>query len=1187
MLHLKFALNLENLAKELIDELSKAWTDPFKAPVVIFPDPKLEQWFRLRWIKEKGALANLNATTIERFLFDVLKKEGDYCKQLTADVLSNVIIAYLDQDGNWKKLDDEVTRYLKSDGDDADENRLFDFAQKMAALFLEYERSRPSDFAERTSGFLDCWQQGSMKSFFKDSAPAGKETEVEKREKWQQKLYDAIFHERDGAPSLLNRVFDEEAKRNGIPMRYDTIPFLYNKNGFDPEKLGKIAHVPVFVFGLSGLGQFYRVILHDFAQRHDGGVSVYVQNPCMEFWEDATRREWDRNTEPHGLRNFKLSSDAVDVDDMPETGMGNEENDLLVNWGRSGRDNIKLWCAATGYNYDFVFDPSNDAQTDTLLGKVKESIAQRKSLVDLDEGKLRGDDSLDVTAAPTKIREIENLHSRICRLLQKKKVKVEDILVVAPNLDDYRTAIEMVFDQTPKMPSKTDASAEKGFLHVPFAIIDSPAKASLTEAALEHLFSILELLEQKGNSPERKGVSRPDFFGLVRNPVVQASRGISNAEVDAWQEWVSETNTYRKRGSTEGGDWTKDDWEKLRRRLLLSQLTDDIVDPGQKCELKPYHDLASSDKSSLSRFAACVEDLAKWIAFCKEPISDLAKLSRLLDQWIGMRRVPDEMKSETIVRKRVLEALDRLHLQLEAGLPGVPTKIAKQCLLSGAQGTEYGCGGPFVHGVTFMKFAPNRTMPVKHLFFIGANADVFPGSSGRDSLDLRKSCVPWPGDESPISKNRYAFLCQLMSASEGFHLSYVNRDLKKDAELYPSSVVDDLRKFIEAAKLTSETPDREKKATWEEKTINLDETRPYADLFTPKSIRNKRICDAGSNKAANDPPQRSYEKKNAPPERVRAHELAKFLKDPFQFQVGMLLRKEDDENIEEEDFEPISLNHLDGSIVLKRMVVAQLSGNPEAIDELKKEYRLNGKTPDGGFGEKQWSHLENKCDRILEQMAKTMGMTDETGTPYKELLVEEFRKWSYGETIPDLSLGEWSLSTALDWCDAPKDKLDSATTLVEVSSAKNVDTEKFISPYIKALALIAAKGEDVENMQAISIEIYACNEAKRSKVSLSPKEAAKKLKEIYECAFVEKYGKCVPYGLKLHDDSTIFELREKLKGRHGKWIFFDKKNLFDPVTDVGFGANEFREDWADATKKMADLIKFDNPESIEKTAEAN
>ena len=32
MLHLKFALNLEHLADEMIKEISKVWTDPFNAP---------------------------------------------------------------------------------------------------------------------------------------------------------------------------------------------------------------------------------------------------------------------------------------------------------------------------------------------------------------------------------------------------------------------------------------------------------------------------------------------------------------------------------------------------------------------------------------------------------------------------------------------------------------------------------------------------------------------------------------------------------------------------------------------------------------------------------------------------------------------------------------------------------------------------------------------------------------------------------------------------------------------------------------------------------------------------------------------------------------------------------------------------------------------------------------------------
>ena len=93
MLHLKFALNLENLADEMIKAISAKWTNPFEAPVVIFPDPKLEQWFRLRWMKKKGVLANLNKSTIDRFLFDILVGKDDSQKKLSAEMLTNVILA--------------------------------------------------------------------------------------------------------------------------------------------------------------------------------------------------------------------------------------------------------------------------------------------------------------------------------------------------------------------------------------------------------------------------------------------------------------------------------------------------------------------------------------------------------------------------------------------------------------------------------------------------------------------------------------------------------------------------------------------------------------------------------------------------------------------------------------------------------------------------------------------------------------------------------------------------------------------------------------------------------------------------------------------------------------------------------------------------------------------------------------
>ena len=72
MLYLKFALNLENLADEMIEAVSKAWTNPFEAPVVLFPDPKLEQWFRLKWVQKKDSLAGFNSMMIDRFLMEIL-----------------------------------------------------------------------------------------------------------------------------------------------------------------------------------------------------------------------------------------------------------------------------------------------------------------------------------------------------------------------------------------------------------------------------------------------------------------------------------------------------------------------------------------------------------------------------------------------------------------------------------------------------------------------------------------------------------------------------------------------------------------------------------------------------------------------------------------------------------------------------------------------------------------------------------------------------------------------------------------------------------------------------------------------------------------------------------------------------------------------------------------------------------
>ena len=1236
-LHLKFALNLEHLADEMIEEISKNWKDPFKAPVVIFPDPKLEQWFRLRWVKKKGVLANLNKSTIDRFLFDILVGEDDSKQKLTAEMLTNVIIAYLvkEEGGvpNYKTLDDEVTRYLMVDRVDEksnlqkvlDENRLFDFANKMASLFLDYETSRPEKFARNSKGdapgILEKWKNGALKPFFAEF-----NKDVERREKWQQKLYSAVFH---GENSLLNQMFGNENIRKGLDkegrcVTYLTIPYLYSE-ALEREKKGektfydeKLNDAPLFIFGLSGMGQFYRVILQKFAEKHE--VYAYIQNPCMEFWEDVksvretskVHRKWEStknvwSADGENLADIqtkmKVSFDEnaiaeVDVDDIEESIAKNEENDLLISWGRSGRDNIKLWCQASDYDFDFKGIDDSSAETcdlpqDSLLHKVQYSIAHRETLKDVTAADLK-DHSLEVTAAPTRIREIEDLHTKICKLLKDGK-RVEDILVVSPCLDDYRTAISMVFDQT---PVKSEDKDEKGFLHVRFSIVDSPAKASLTESALESLFSILQ----------QKSITRPDFFSLVRNPVVQAARGIKNEEIDAWQEWVAETNTYRVRDQ-------KDDWLKSVNRLLLAQMTaSDVMLDGD--EIRPYSNMESSNKASLCRFVECIESLQKWMDLGidknsgeLQKLSDLSLLQERLNEWLGMQKVPDSLQSEMIVYKRVLKALDELHCQLSANAPSVSMNIIQQSLMLAAQGTEYSCGNLFVNGITFMKFVPNRAVPVKYLFFIGANASAFPGAKQHNTLDLRKSCRPWPGDDSPIAKNRYAFLCQFMSTSERFYLSYLSKDVKKDAELYPSSVVSDLRKFIESA-----TPKDEngKSLKWADEKIKLDETRDFEDLFTQKSLRNKvayiKMLDDrrkdGDGKQPKKPtaegePERSSANENlvTVPDRVSFYSLSSFLKDPFQFRVGQMLMEEEDNDVEKESFEPVFFNSLDTGTVLKKIVAAELSSEDSAekseLKKLRKELNLSGKMPDGVFGEKQESLLKSKAQLILDQM-KNDNL--------------DFGKLSFGAKIQDMIMARsdgshWLLSGKLDWCDAPQGNPEKATRIIEITSSdkanKDIPYDKYMSPYVKALALIAYKGEKnpalANKSQTIDVSIYSCDLAKKgpavTSVSFTPSEAKKKLEEIYSKAFGEvvvnekaektvvlPYSKAVPAEKldwpKKDDDNNIYAFKDELIGEHGVWGYFDKKSLFDPVKDVGFTAENFKSEWSDAKTFMSGLIKI-------------
>ncbi len=1118
MLHLKFALNLEHLADEMIETISKIWTDPFQAPAIIFPDPKLEQWFRLRYTQKVGVVANLNIITLDKFLFQTLSNGDTSKKKLSADIIRNVLIAYL-KNGDLKKDGlGELETYLNQISGNTDDAKLFDFANALAGLFLEYETSRPGNFIsplqnKHHEGFLEYWKQGNLRDFFST------ENKVIPKEKWQQKIYTKLFHN-NGCDSLLTKAFKATAERSCQQQEYLTLPYLFSQcgNSFHLDK-------PIFIFGLSGMGQFYRVILQEIARQQD--IYAFIQNPCMEFWEDVDAphvRKWNKNTEPPGIN----LPEAGENDE--ETHLAENENLLLKNWGRTGRENTRLWCLASDYSFDFS---GNEYQPDSLLHQVQHLVAHRKNFFDENfqaDNSEQEDSSLTLTAAPSALREIEALHSEVCHLLQKG-VRLDEIIVISPNLDLYRSPIEQVFNAIPK---------DSPF-YIPYSITDYPEKDSLTESAIDNLFRI----------HQQQYISRPEFFSLVKNPVVQASFEINPDFIDAWEQWIVNMNIYRHVDKK-----YEDDWTHCIHQLLLAQVSASPLS-CQNGTFWPYSDIETSNVKSVQKFIECIDELNLWIHFAKEGLDDSNKngpdqLKAKLARWVSLPAKEDSLLSEKNVWQKIQNAIDLLNFQFDAGAPYISWSIVKQTLHCACENSRSGNIRLFNGGLTFMRFAVNRTIPTKHIFFVGANANVFPGRKKQNTMDLRTQAARWPGDDSTIDRNCYTFLCQLMSAKKGFHISFINRNLQKDEELFPSAVVKDLQFFLDH----SQAPHAD---AFKQKNIPLDETREFKDLFTPRAIRKKNNLLRLSQEDIENVFVTS-KKDDVLPKEVSCTEFKKFFVDPFRFQLERAIHLPSTEDDPEKDFfEPIELKKFDQDKLLKEYVYAILQNDFSMYNRTEQEWILKKKLPNGVFGEIILQDCNNKATDLAISIQRGATLSNAT---YQKRIEHSFVNGNHA----------WTLGTLLDWHVSISSH---EHNLFTVKSSENVGMADYIKMYLDALLLAASSTtKDIVESFHLDIYTYKNEEPARKSFSISPIDAATIIREIFNKSFVDKYQKCVPVQLLDSAKITTFaDYKYSLTSSHGPWEYFKGKRLFAPEKFSGFSNEDFKTDWSNAVLGQVQLLK--------------
>ena len=723
-------------------------------------------------------------------------------------------------------------------------------------------------------------------------------------------------------------------------------------------------------------------------------------------------------------------------------------------------------------------------------------------------------------AAPSKLREIEVVHSQICELLKDKENNYSDFLVLASDISSYEEVIARVFNQDNKV-----------FPSIPYALNDRKKAETNLSTGLKKLLDIFN----------KKFYTRLDFFELISNKDIQQARNITESEVVTFSESIVAMNVYRD------NDFV-DDWDYAKKRVILSKIVDvnesddNMVDLTDNSYL-PFSSIGLNDET-LVKFVKIIDDLKSWNELLDSveyiTTSNLIAIKEELSKWFSIK---DKNGFETnSYFKSVLSIINTwISLNIQEDDKTIPLNTFFYMLKDSSKVTLFNRADYFVRGITFADFDVNSILSAKYVFFLNTSSKELPIQEIKSELDLREE------DTSTVAKQEEAFFIQYQNAINKFFVSYVNFDVKTHEEFYKSSFVLTLLKRLEI--------DKEKLKTFE-KIISLDETRSWNELYTKRAYKNKEYylgLLSNNNVTNTDTITSDFELLK----KVKVKDMADYLEEPLKYKAKTIFGYKDDlEEKMKDEYEPFELDNLKFASLSKKIMTELLLQNKlEATeDELKMWYKT--------------FELQHQLPSVNEIIKNTQ-FNDVIETAYETVRNIKDRLGPDCKVIQldDLIMDNWILSCDRQFCRSITDLNRKYAEIKKDSGYKNTEKD-YLYLYVIALMDVATLPENEYEIDLVKKSIKS--------FKLTPSRAKELLENIYAAMndYSDNHFMFINY---INDEkvATLSDISENLSAPNGNpWGYFDDKILFDFETQLGYEGIDFADKYKEIKEKHVALIEF-------------
>jgi len=559
----------------------------------------------------------------------------------------------------------------------------------------------------------------------------------------------------------------------------------------------------------------------------------------------------------------------------------------------------------------------------------------------------------EIRTAPSMIREVEWLHSKICDLLKNKNNRAIDFLVVSPNLSEYVSTIERVFKQD------DDNQKSREFPNIPYVINYREKKDTDVISALRILFKIYK----------NEYFTRLDFNDLINNPAVRKVRNIKDDEIDNWMTSIVKLKIYRQHNGV-------DDWDYLKKRLLLSKVAsinfqeDNLVSLNDGDYL-PYSNIGFDDDSIL-KIVNVIDDINSFCNYLKTNTKFIDFIDGLiieLDKWFKVDNIKEKVFREY---RKIVTSLENFKKHIDP-LQNIDIDVLFYVLFVDGAISSTQLGKSFLDGITFVDYDVDSITSAKYIFLLGASSSNMPKKIIKSELDFRST------DEKSDDELTFNLLKQNVISSEEstLFISYINTDLKTEEEYFLSPIISEFNKKTGKKYKISDRDKTPGRIDIEQ--IPLDEVRPYSELYTRREYKNREYFDSLLDSSKNQNINKSQRIDNGASvhklrEALTISEIKDFLTEPFSYKAKQLFGSNNDIQKEINKFyEPFKLENLDKSSIEEKIIFTilkdQSAFDADALfDELVIEHLLP--TVSNEYEKQSYQELllscQNSCTKITE-----------------------------------------------------------------------------------------------------------------------------------------------------------------------------------------------------------------------------